>query len=235
MAGVVMVCSVLVGGVAISSGTSPRVAPANAATALPPPTSNPIAPNQLVASQLVSDAKDFTADTLAPDAAIAAADADIAKQYDRLSNDQATYRDNQFGTGCNAADSGTYAACVSQEEQAAAAAQVDETAAQAAVRSDTGQIEAADQQLESAISTYVQRLSAIAWVTAAARQDASQLTQHLTDERNAVGEEAADLVNHRDTAQDNQAIAAAVSSERTDLINLATALGIPAPPSQPST
>jgi hypothetical protein len=230
-----MVLSAVVGGIVINSGTSPSVSPPKVAMALPPPTSNPIAPSQLVASQLVSDAKDFTADTLAPDAAIAAADADIAKQYGRLSNDQATYQDNQFGTGCNAGDTAMYPACLSQEQQAAAAAQIDETAAQAALTTDTSQIEAADQQLEVAISTYLQRLSAIAWVTAAARLDASQLAQSLTDERNAVGEEAADLVNHRDTAEDNQAISAAVSDERTDLTNLATALGIPSPPTQPST
>ncbi len=230
-----MVLSVIVGGIVVSRGSSPNLSPPKVARALPPPTSNPIDPNQLVASQLVSDAKDFSADTLAPDDAIAAADADITKQYDRLSNDQATYQDNQFGTGCNAGDSAAYATCLSQEQRAAAAAQIDEAAAQTAVKADTGQIEAADQQLEDAISTYVQRLSAIAWVTAAARMDASQLAQSLTDERNAVGQEIADLLNHHDTTEDNQAISGAVSNERTDLINLATALGIPPPPNQPST
>ena len=51
------------------------------------------------------------------------------------------------------------------------------------------------------------------------------LAQRLTDDRNAVGQAATDLLNGLSTTQDNQDISTAVSDIRTEQINLATALG----------
>jgi hypothetical protein len=101
------------------------------------------------------------------------------------------------------------------------------------LKNDASQIEAADQQTQDAIGTFVQQLDSIGWPTST-RQYAGQLAQSLTDDRNAVGQEATDLLNGLSITQDNQNISSVIADIRTEFINLSTALGIP-PPSAPAT
>ena len=227
-AAVVVGALLLVGGVLLSHGSSPKT------SASSPPTSNTVNPIQVAATQFEQYANAYTASVKVPDAAIAAANADITKQDDRLTSDQTTVQNNEFGTGCGAGDP-NFSSCYSQEQQTAAMAQTDETAAQTALKNDAGQIETADQQAQNVISTFVQQLDAIAWPTSLAHQDSSQLEQSLTNERDAANREATDYLNDFSTTQDNQDIATAISQEQTEVINLATALGIPPPPAPATT
>ncbi len=221
-AGAVVVVLLLVGGILLSHGSSPKTP-----TALAPasPTVNPI---QVAADQFKQDQAGYAVGVQSPVAAITADNADLAKQADRISTDDTTYQNNAFGTGCNIGDYTTYSSCVSQEQQVAASAQADETAALAAAKSDHSQAETSDQQMETVISTYVQQLDSIAW-PASIRQDAQQLAQSLTDLRGAFGQEATDILNGLSITQDNQAMSTDGSDIQTETINLATALGIPPP------
>ena len=228
--GAVVVVLLLIGGIAMMShGSSPKASVAS------PPTSNAVNAIELAANQYRQYESEFASNATAPIAAITAANADVTKQDDRIANDQTTYQNNEFGSGCDAADYNNYPSCVAQEQQTAAGAQADETAAQASLKADANQVRTADQQAETVISTFVQQLDSIAWPTSGAiRQDAGQLAQSFTDLRTAFGQEGTDILNGLSVAQDNQAISSTDSDIQTEGVNLATALGIP-PPSASAT
>lgn len=227
---VVVVVLLLVAGIVMSHGSSsPKTSTSS------PPTSNTVNPIQVVASQVKQYATEYTNGTQAPIAAITAANADIAKQADRVSTDQTTYQNNEFGTGCSVANETAYLSCVSEEQQTAANAQTDETAAIATAKGDHSQAEVADQQMENVISTFVQQLDSVAWPTSTSRQDAAQLAQSLTNLRTDYSQEDTDQLNDLPLTQDNQAMDTDGSDIQTESINLATALGIPPPPAPATT
>jgi hypothetical protein len=214
----------LVGGIVVTHGSSPKT------SASSPPTSNAVHTLQIVASQYERYRSGFALSGNAPHAAIVAVDADITKQNERVASDQTTITNNQLGTGCTPGDP-NYLACDSQEQQTAASALTDETAAQAALKNDGVQLSAADQQWVGVISTFVQQLDSIAWPTSLSRQDAAGLEQTLTDMRGVFNQESSDLDNdiYANLAQDNQQGATDNSDLQTEAINLSTALGIPPP------
>ena len=109
--------------------------------------------------------REFIAALKQPGAEINQANADIQEQNNRISADQTTQQNNEFGGGCNAGDYNNYSSCLSQEEQAAANASSDETAARAAAKNDENQLGAAYQQSEGAISTFVAQVDSIPWPT----------------------------------------------------------------------
>ncbi len=228
-AGVVVGALLLVGGLVMSRGSSRKT------SASPPPTSNTVNPIHVAASQFKQYESEYVASVQAPVAALTADNADITKEVDRISTDQTTYQNNEFGTGCNAADYTNYLSCVSQEQQTAAAAQADEAAAIAAAKNDHSQGEATDQQMENVISTFVQQLDSLVWSTSTSRQDAAQLAQSLTNLRTDYGQEATDQLDGLPLTQDNQAMSNDGSDIQTEAINLSTALGIPPPSSPPTT
>ena len=218
-----MVALLLVGGIVLSHGSSTRTPAAS------PPTSDAVNPILVVATQYKQYLAEYADGVQRPAAAIGADNADIAKQASRISSDETTYQSNAFGTGCNIGDYTTYSSCISQEQQAAAAAQADDTAAIAAARTDHSQVETSDQQIENVISTFVQQLDSLVWPTSTSRQDASQLAQSLTNLRTDYGQEATDQLNDLPLTQDNQAMSSDGSDIQTEVINLSTALGIPPP------
>ena len=101
-----------------------------------------------------------------------AANADVAQQTNRIAEDQTTIQNNGSGAGCNPADYSNYLSCVSQEQQTAANAESDETAAVAAAKNDHAQMEAAIQQNETSFSTFITQLDAMTWPTSTTQQDA---------------------------------------------------------------
>ncbi|MGP8064519.1 MAG: hypothetical protein ACLP5O_18485 [Acidimicrobiales bacterium] len=228
-AGVVVGALLLVVGIVMSHGSPPKT------SASSPPTSSTVNPIQVAASQFKQYENEYAASVQAPVAALTADDADIAKQADRISTDQTAYQNNEFGSGCNAGDYANYLSCVSQDQQTAAAAQADETAAIAAAKNDHSQAETADQQMENVISTFVQQLDSLVWPTSTSRQDAAQLAQSLTNLRTDYSQEATDQLNGLPLTQDNQAMATDGSDIQTEAINVSTVLGIPPPPAPATT
>ena len=224
-------------GVLFTGGSSskPPTAPSGSPTAsVTPTTASTVNALQAVASQYQQYESTFEAALKSPNAAIAAANADIAQQDNRIANDQTTYQSNEFGSGCNVADFANYSSCVSQEQQTAGTAQSDENAAVAALKNDHAQLEAADQQIETVLSTFISQLDAVGWPTSTTQQDAGALAQALTNQRDAFAQEYNDLLNLQSITQDNSAISTSESDATTETINLNTALGLP-PPSQGST
>jgi hypothetical protein len=166
----------------------------------------------------------------APNAAIGAASADITKQEERYQSDETTYLNNLSGLGCTIDPNNfsAYSTCTSQHEQAAQTAQADQNAALAAQHSDVASEITSDQQIAGAISTYVAQLDSITWPSAAVSV-AANLTQDLSYLRDAHSQSATDLADGSSVTQDNDNITTYSSEVTTQAINLATALGIPAP------
>lgn len=92
------------------------------------------------------------------------------------------------------------------------------------------QEETDDQQIATAMSTFVQQLDSITWPTVAVTA-ASDLAQDLSNERNDYSQEATDLADSQPLSADNDAVTADSSAVTTQEINLATALQIPPPSS----
>jgi len=189
---------------------------------------------QAVSSQYEQYASTFDTADKTPNGTIAAANANIAQQNNRIASDQTTNQNNEFGSGCNVADLTNYSSCLSQEHQTAANALSDENAAEAAVKNDQAQLETAVQQIQTILSTFISQLDAMSWPTSTTHQDAGDLAQTLTNERDAYVQAGTDLLNDQSITQDNDAISAAESDATTEQINLSSALGLP-PPSQGST
>jgi hypothetical protein len=213
---------------------SHRSSPSPTSTASQSGTSNTVNALHVVAVQYQQYRAEFIAALKQPGAEINQANADIQEQNNRISGDQTTQQNNEFGGGCNAGDYNNYSSCLSQEEQAAANASSDETAARAAAKNDENQLGAAYQQSEGAISTFVAQVDSIPWPTSLTRRDASQLEQSWTNYRGELGQASDDILNGEDgegqaTAQDNQTMTSLLSDIQTEFINLATALGIPPP------
>ena len=88
------------------------------------------------------------------------------------------------------------------------------------------------QQIDTAITAFVQQLDGIPWPSSVSPVP-SNVTHALSDERSTYVQVAADLASGKSISADSQTIAAAMSAVATQLINMASALGIP-PPSPPT-
>jgi hypothetical protein len=227
----VVVLVVVVGGSGSKTPGSP-VALTGGATAT---TVNPL---PAVASAYEGYLNQATAAMNPLNTAVNAEGVDITKQDERAESDATTYTTDEFGGGCTGdiSDYTAYDSCVSQEEQAAASALSDENAANAAGRTDQQQQANQDQQEEGDISTFVQQLDSISWPSSV-EDVASNLEQALSNDRDVLAQDATDLADAQNfsISADNEALSTATSDVSTELINMATALGISPPSSSPST
>jgi hypothetical protein len=169
---------------------------------------------------------------VSPNAAIATATVDITKQEGRIRSDVSTYNYNESGGGCSG--SATYFdSCVSNEQVTAQSALGDENAATLAEKADvTTQIKSV-QQIETAITAFVQQLDGIPWPSSVSLEPLS-LTRALSDSRGTYAQVAIDLAHDKAISTDSQAIAAAEARVATQLGAMASALGVPTP-SSPTT
>jgi hypothetical protein len=169
---------------------------------------------------------------VSPNAAIVTATVDITKQEVRIRSDQSAYNYNESGGGCSG--SPTYLeSCLSNEQVTAQSALGDENAATLAEKADvTTQIKSV-QQIETAITAFVQQLDGIPWPTSVSLEPLS-LTRALSDSRGTYAQVAIDLAHDKAISTDSQAIAAAEARVATQLGAMASALGVPTP-SSPTT
>ena len=181
------------------------------------------------ASAYQTDFQQFVSVFNTPNTATGNASADITKQQERIQNDSTTVSNGAGADSCNLNDS-NYESCLSQAQQTENNAESDETAAQTAENNDVSQEETDDQQIATAMSTFVQQLDSITWPTVAVTA-ASDLAQDLSNERNDYSQEATDLADSQPLSADNDAVTADSSAVTTQEINLATALQIPPPSS----
>jgi len=177
-----------------------------------------------------SDYRQFEGVFSAPNQAVGNASADITKQNERLQNDETTIDDGGGDASCDPSDFTSYESCLTQAEQTVSNAESDVNAATAAEHNDVAQEQTADGEIVTALSTFVQQLDGITWPSVA-ETDAANLTQALSDERDAYSQGAADLADDQDVTADNNAITTTGSAVTTQEINLATALQIPPPSS----
>jgi hypothetical protein len=164
-------------------------------------------------------------------AVIATAAADITTQEERIQNDAKNYSYNESGNGCSG-NPGNFDSCITDEQQTAQIALGDENAATRAAKADVTKQIRSVQQIETAITAFVQQLDGITW-PASVSPGPSNVTHALSDERSTYVQVAADLASGKSISADSQTIATAMSAVATQLINMASTLGIP-PPSSPS-
>jgi hypothetical protein len=164
-------------------------------------------------------------------AVIATASADITTQEVRIQNDAKDYNYNESGNGCSG-NAGSFDACITDEQQTAQIALGDENAATRAAKADVTKQLRSIQQIETAITAFVQQVDGITWPSSVSPVP-SNMTHALSDERSTYVQVAADLASGKSISADSQTIAAAMSAVATPFINMASALGIP-PPLLPS-
>ncbi|HLM95892.1 MAG TPA: hypothetical protein VK283_06210 [Acidimicrobiales bacterium] len=170
-----------------------------------------------------------------PNAVIADATTDLAKQQARAQNDAAAYSAHESGSACagNALNPGLYQSCLTSEQQTAASVLSDENVANDAAKADVSRQVAGVQQIEAAITALTQQLAGIPWPSSDSTA-VSSLTRALGNYGGAYAQTATDLTNGKPISTGSAAIAAAGSAVATQLVNMATTLGI-APPSSPPT
>ncbi len=160
---------------------------------------------------------------------IATAGTDITTQEERIQNDAKTYNYNASGRGCSGNLSDFYA-CLDDEQQTAQIALGDENAAKRTMKADvTKQIRSVE-QIETALTTFVQQLDGITWPSSVSPVE-SDLRHALDVEKSTYVQVAADLASGKSFSADSQTIATATSAMATQLISMASALGIPPPSS----
>jgi hypothetical protein len=171
---------------------------------------------------------EYNATLVASDAVIAAAGTDITSQEERIQNDVKTYNGNASGSGCsgNASD---FDSCLANEQLTAQTALGDENAAKRTMKADVTKQIRSVQQIEAAITAFVQQADTITWPSSVAPV-VSDVTQALGDERSTYVQVAADLASGKPFSADSQTIATAESAVANQLTSMASALGV-APPS----
>ena len=100
-----------------------------------------------------------------PNAVIANATNDLAKQEARAQSDAASYSAHESGSACagNALNPGLYQSCLTSEQQTAASVLSDENVANDAAKADVSRQVAGVQQIEAAITAFTQQLAGIPW------------------------------------------------------------------------
>ena len=172
---------------------------------------------------------EYIAALVSPNAVIAMAATDITIQEERLQNDVKTYDYYESGKGCSGTPS-YFASCLLDEQQTAQSALGDESAATRAEKVDVTKQIRSVQQIENAITAFVQQLDGIPWPPSISLVPLG-LTHALSDSRSAYAQLAIDLAGGKAASRDRQTIATAGSAVATQLINMASALGIPLPSS----
>ena len=174
-------------------------------------------------------ASEYTATLASSNAVIAAAGADITTQGARIQNDGRTYTANESGSGCSGG-AGNFDSCLANEQLTAQAALVDENAAERTAKADVTKQVRSLQQIEAAISSFVQQLDAITWPSSVSSVESS-LTHLLDNQRSTYVQVAADVAGGKTFSTDNQPIAAATSAVVTQLTSMTSALGVAVPSS----
>jgi len=166
---------------------------------------------------------------LSANAVITSAGADITIQEEHIQNDVTTYNNNEAGNGCSGNES-DFASCLAGEQQTAQGDLVQENVAARAEKADVTEQIRSVQQIETAIAAFIQQLDGIPW-SSSVLPVLSNLTHALTDDGTTYQKVATDLAGGKPFSADSQSIAVAGSAVATQLTNMASALGIPAPPS----
>jgi hypothetical protein len=160
---------------------------------------------------------------------VAAATTDITAQEERIQNDAKTYNYNASGSGCSGNPS-DFDSCLASEQQTAQSVLADENAAKRTAAADVNKQIRSVQQVETAITTFVQELEGIPLPSSVPPVE-SDVTHTLGDERDTYAQVAADLASGKSFSTDSQTIATANSAVATQLTGMASALGIPPPTS----
>jgi len=172
----------------------------------------------------------YNADWSPLSAAIATATTAIRIDNERLQSDATIYNSNEAGVGCsfNLTHHGYFTSCALGEDLTAQSALDDERAADKARKEDVSQQIKSVQTIESAIGTFVQELDGITWPSSVAPV-ASNLTQHLSQYREAYAKAEFGLAYGQPISAYSQSLSALESATTVQLINIATALHIPRP------
>ena len=162
-----------------------------------------------------------------PNAAIATAAADITKQEGRIRTDVSNYNYNESGRGCSGSPT-YFDSCLSNEQVTAQSALGDENAATLAEKADVTKQVRSVQQIETAITAFVQQLDGIPWPSSVSLVPLS-LTRALNDSNGTYAQVAIDLASGKAFSADSQTIAAVESRIAAQLGTMASALGIATP------
>ncbi len=161
-------------------------------------------------------------------AAIATATTDIRIDDERLQSDATIYSSNEAGVGCsfNLTHHGYFTSCALGEDLTAQSAVEDERSADVARREAVSTQIKSIQTIESVISVFIQELDSIIWPSSVAPV-ASDLTQHLSQDREAYAKAEFGLAYGQPISAYTQSITANGSAVTAQLINMSTALHIP--------